>query len=207
MKKRTPATTDTTNAYIKKIEMSNAQLMEQLATLTKLKKQDSIDFIKIQQDMNNIQYVYIYVQDSARKLPLTSAVKFMAQNLKDTIKGNISMQIKSSNSIVDTNVCITSKDVYTVNSEFITVDYLNKTNTDLKKQINLELNKDSLNTNIIDKYQSIIKGDSAVTKTLQADNAQLTADLKKMTTKWKVQRFFKDVFEGTAFSRCNFCCA
>ena len=192
-KNANPAPADTLNTYIKKIESQNVVLLSQIATLTKLKAKDSLNFIAELNDQSHIQYIYVHTQDSARKLPLTGAVRLMALNLKDTAKGKINIQMSAK----DTVVCMPHQDVYNVNSEFITANYLQKDNNDLKKEVSIELNKDSLNNVIIGKYKGIVKNDSTVTNVLQTENNTLTTNLKKMTSKFKRQRFFKDVFEGT----------
>jgi hypothetical protein len=88
--------------------------------------------------------------------------------------------------------------VYTINSEYITNSFLSSDNNDLKKEVKIELNKDSLNTAIIANYKTIITGDVTVTESLQEANATLTKSLATETKKYKRQRFFKDVFMGVA---------
>ena len=120
----------------------------------------------------------------------------MAYNLNDTAKGNITMQLKSA----DTSICIPPKDVYTVNSKCISVDYLTKDNNSLKKQVNIELHKDSLNNAIISNYKEIIKGDALVNTDLQTENTMLTKSLATETKKYKRQKFAKNVLEGVALA-------
>ena len=53
--------TDTTSTYIKKIELSNKQYLEEIITLTKSKKQDSLDFFLnysfLEDDLTSFQKV------------------------------------------------------------------------------------------------------------------------------------------------------
>ena len=188
-------TVDTTAAFVKKIQAQNAILETNIAALSKQKSQDSIKFINDLKNATQIQIVYIKSQDSAKHLDLTDAVNLMAKELQDTTKGNITLSI--STNLKDTLVSMKHPDVIKINAEFITAGYLTKENANLSAEVAVEVNKDSLNNLVIADYKKIINNDNESTEALTADNAKLTKDLKTMTGKYKRQRFFKDLFEGT----------
>ena len=189
-KRNNPTTVDTTSAYIRKVEAYNKVLLGQIDTWKQQHAKDSLALIALKNDIGNIQIVYVKTQDSARKLPLTGAVKLMALNLND--KGKITMQVASN----DTTISIIPKNVYDVNSAFISKNYYAKENFDLTKALNISVNSDSLNLLIIKNYEQIIKGKDGVAETLQEQNTVLNKNLTSMTGKFKRQRFFKDLYLG-----------
>jgi hypothetical protein len=186
---------DTLNAKIKAVQAANVILEAKNVSLEKLKVQDSIQMVAMAAAMNNIQVIYVHTLDSAKHLSLTAAVNLMKLNLKDATN-KIALQI--STNLTDTLVSMPYLNVYTINSEYITNSFLSSDNNDLKKEVKIELNKDSLNTAIIANYKTIITGDVTVTESLQEANATLTKSLATETKKYKRQRFFKDVFMGVA---------
>lgn len=189
-KRNNPTTVDTTSAYIRKVEAYNKVLFGQIENWKQQHTKDSIALANVKNNISNIQIVYVKEQDSARKLPLTSAVKLMAQNLND--KGKITMQVKQS----DTTISIIPKNVYDINSVFISNNFLQQSNNELNQALNLSISGDSINQFIIHNYEQIVKGKDDVNETLAEQNATLNKNLTSMTGKFKRQRFFKDLYLG-----------
>ena len=185
---------DTLQAYLQKEKKIELDLLSQIALLKTTHKQDSVKYAKLEADRSNIQIIYIKSQDSARKLPLPAAVKLMAQNLKDTVKNDITVEVIKK----DTAVKIQPKHVYDINATYITNNFLQKDNDLLKRELLVANSKDSISCVIIKKYETLLGDKDNIQKALETDNTNLTKNLDKMTKAKNRQKFFKDVFEGIA---------
>jgi hypothetical protein len=186
-----PTPADTTGAYVKRIQVKDAKILLDNTVLAAQNYllNDSIKTLNKQLTQGTV--VIIKEVDKIKKLPLDSAVKMMADNFND--KHIITMQVDGK----DTGVVITPLDTRQVNIDFAMKNYFKSNIGILKSEVRIYSKKDSLNKKII-ANDSIVIGDKDKSVVLLTnDNDNLQKELKTMTSKYKRQRFFKDVFEFT----------
>lgn len=198
MKGKKVVPVDTLQAYLQKEKQIELVLLSQVEKLKTLHKTDSLRYVQLEASRADVQIVYIHTQDSARRLPLTGAVDFMAQNLKD--RENIKMQVSKQ----DTTISIVSKNVYDINSMFISNKFLVQDNSLLKSEVAISTSKDSVSCIIIKNYETLLKDKSSVEEVLQEQNTVLNKNLTSMTKSMKRQKFFKNVFEATTLAAIIF---